>query len=219
MPTKIYSVDDIQLAILKTNPLTLRIIATGLVTSSGWGEPQLSRYVYIAPPVDGIYDFDFLANRPGGTVLQPILPITAAFQWQPFPTELKGVRIHASAGSLEAMLDGPDGIEFKNLQNSGDIQIPMFLTGIVVDVGICYCRDAATHRLLHFSTTGEPTSTRLAANNDEAREVLGKASGSRQRIMVAGYLKHGIEPGCDYLSTYYAGPELSPEGFAEKASN
>ncbi len=215
MQTKIYSVDDVQLAILKTFPPTLRIVATGLVTTGGWSDPQLVPYVYVSPPADGIYDFDFIARPPAGIAIQVILPITAAYHWRGYPQELIGVRIHASSGSLEEMLNAPREIDFKKvLRPEAELRVPLFLTGIVEDEGIGYCRDGATHRLLYINDCGFQSSLRLKAQNGEAGNVLRQVSGSRQSVSVAGYLRTGIEHGCEYLSTYYAGPEIQPESFA-----
>lgn len=217
MHTKIYSVDDVQLAILKTFPPTLRIVATGMVNTGGWSDPQLVPYIYVSPPADGIYDFDFIASPPSGIAIQVILPITATYHWRGFPQELKGVRIHACSGSLEDMLDTTREINFKVAQPEGDMRVPLFITGIVVEEGIGFCRDGATHRLLYNSDCGFQASMRLKANNDEVGAELRRVSGTRQSVMVAGYLKKGIEPECDYLNTYHVGPEIKPESFASLA--
>lgn len=216
MPTKIYAVEDVQLAILKTYPPTLRIVSTGLVNSGGWSDGKLIPYVYVMPPPDGIYDFDFVATPPCGIAIQVILPITASHHWRAYPQDLKGVRIHASAGSLEARLDGASSITLKALPADEDLKIPLFLTGIVVDEGIGFCRDGATHRLLYLGDSGLPSAMRLKANNPEAEAELQRVSGTRQRVTVAGYLKRGIEPGCDYLNTYHVAAEIQPEAFASR---
>ncbi len=231
MPTKIYSTEDIHLTILKTNPLTLRIVATGLVNTSGWHSPQLIPYVYVAPPADGIYDFDFCAEPPSGIALNVLLPITAAFQWSPFPLELKGVRIHASSGSRESCLGDCKPVSLPVLESlsggeeipspfskDGRLGVPHFLTGIVVDEGIGWCRDGASHRLLHHGIHGEALVTRLKPNNKEAEDYLKRVSGTRQRVQVAGYMHQGIEPGCDYMLCYFAGPEMDANALAAALS-
>lgn len=70
----------------------------------------------MTPPEDGIQDFDFLAIPPEGIVLTVIRPIVAEVvatadplnYWGP-GKPLRGVRVHAQTGSLEALLvsDGP----------------------------------------------------------------------------------------------------------------
>lgn len=73
------------------------ISAAGIVNTSGWSGEVISPRVYIIPPKDGIWDFDFLADPPSGQVLQVQLPVAANGVFAA-PDWLKGVRVHA-AGS------------------------------------------------------------------------------------------------------------------------
>ncbi len=102
--TKIYEVTDVQLSILKSDPPMLSITAAGNVTTGGWTNPVLIPYVYIVPPEDGMYEFDFSANRPTGIVIQAISPIAASTIMEEIPKELKGVRIHASVNAKEVAI-------------------------------------------------------------------------------------------------------------------
>jgi hypothetical protein len=221
MITKIYSVDSVELAILKTNPLTLRIVASGSVNSTGWNNPQLLPYIYIAPPQDGIYDFDMVADKPDGFVHWTITPISAVTQWQPFPDSLRGVRVHSSSGNVVKMLDcekcGDEGGSPGKVAAANEARVPVFLTGLVIEGrGPAWCRDAVTHRLVGMDGTGREIITRLSAMNDDVSSVLAQVAGSRQRVMIAGYFSRGIEPGCDYVNCFYAGSERSPDDFASR---
>jgi len=85
----------------------LTITARGEVPTGGWSKGRLNPFVYITPPKDGIYEFDFVADRPadGDVVSQGITSITAEpFSWSDFPTELKGVKIYASENEVIEML-------------------------------------------------------------------------------------------------------------------
>lgn len=110
---KVYEVDDVRLTVLRTNPLTLRITATGLVPTSGYSDPELAAWIYVRPPKDGIYSFDLIARAPNGPALQVLLPITAVHHWQPFPKDLKGVRVVSASNEIVAMLNKADEVEFK----------------------------------------------------------------------------------------------------------
>ena len=59
---KIYAVDELKVAILETLPPQAILAARGRVTSSGWTNGRLIPYVYVTPPKDGIYEFDFVAD-------------------------------------------------------------------------------------------------------------------------------------------------------------
>jgi hypothetical protein len=103
MTKKIYEVTDVTLFVAKTQPPTLIIIAAGTVTASGWTNGRLVPYVYVKPPADGIYEFDLVADEPGGQgtdVLETIL--ASPFYWPDFPDSLEGVKIYASNNSMKA---------------------------------------------------------------------------------------------------------------------
>lgn len=113
MKTKILEVVTIDLQISKINPPVLVITASGHVSSPGWSGGELVPYVYIMPPADGIYEFDFVATPPSELSPQIIMPITTKYVWPNFPTDLKGIRIHASHNNLEEKIS--DKNEFKLL--------------------------------------------------------------------------------------------------------
>ncbi len=104
MDNKIYEVGNIELSVLESSPQQLNIVASGNVTSSGWTNPKLIPYVYITPPLDGIYDFDFVASPPEGPALQVITPIEGQHRLESIPEGFKGVRIHASKNVKVALL-------------------------------------------------------------------------------------------------------------------
>ncbi len=104
MERKILQVDRIELVLLKSNPPRLVIIADGTVPTMGWREPRLVEYVYIQPPPDGIYDFDFVAEAPEELVPQVLQPITTCHVRLGNVDEIKGVRIHASSNTKEEHL-------------------------------------------------------------------------------------------------------------------
>lgn len=101
---KVLEVKSVQLALLKSNPPMLSITTFGTVPTGGWKDPELVPYVYIQPPPDGIYDFDFVATAPDGIVTQAITPIVANHTLPEIPEELKGVRVHASRNAEVALL-------------------------------------------------------------------------------------------------------------------
>lgn len=102
---KILEVTEINLAVLDSSPPQLSINASGLAPTPGWSNPELKPHVFIQPPPDGIYGFDFVADRPTGIVPQHVVPIEASFVMRTFPETLKGVRIHAKDNSKTALLD------------------------------------------------------------------------------------------------------------------
>lgn len=101
MSEKIYSVTSVTLTIEKRNPPVLVINAEGVTNTNGWSGGHLEPYVYVHPPLHGIYEFDFLANKPTGIVNPVLTPITAKpYEWENFPAELKGVKVYASTNEV-----------------------------------------------------------------------------------------------------------------------
>lgn len=98
MTKKIIEVTEVTIEILKKNPPILAVTAKGNVSSGGWTNGQLIPFVYIMPPLDGIYEFDFVADEPTGVSTQVISEITSqTFMWDDFPRELNGVKVYASS--------------------------------------------------------------------------------------------------------------------------
>ncbi|HEY6044196.1 MAG TPA: hypothetical protein VIU43_04770, partial [Nitrosospira sp.] len=102
---KILEVTEVKLAVLESFPPQLAINASGLVPTGGWVNPQLRPHVHVQPPSDGVYDFDFVADRPTGIVPQHVSPIHASYVMKTFPDALKGVRVQASQNSKTTLLD------------------------------------------------------------------------------------------------------------------
>ena len=82
----------------------LVVFARGTVPTSGWTSPRLAPRVYISPPADGLWDFDFYADPPAGIVLDVVLPIFAAATVTA-PDWCTGIRIVAHTNSLVAAID------------------------------------------------------------------------------------------------------------------
>src|SRR5687768_13959267 len=102
---KVMEVKEVELAVLESFPPKLRIFASGTVPTGGWTNPRLEPFIFIQPPPNGIYDFDFVADPPEGPATQVITPIEVVHLWDPLPEGVKGVRIHAMQNSKTALLD------------------------------------------------------------------------------------------------------------------
>ncbi len=84
------------------------ITASGTVPTGGWSERgELIEYIYIIPPVDGLYQFDFVGEPPSPDVIvsQDLRPIIATFVLNSIPEDLKGIKVYASSNSKEEAYD------------------------------------------------------------------------------------------------------------------
>lgn len=124
MDAKVYAVDKVAFYLSKSKPPQLIALADGRVPTSGWSHGRLSPYVYLVPPADGIWDFDFIATPPRGPSLQVITPISAEPFMSVLPPWCKGIRVHASFNSLESdasplVLDADSLVTFPSLSRGG----------------------------------------------------------------------------------------------------
>ena len=118
MDSRVYSVDEVHvtsLDLVANEPLVISVMARGKVNSSGWTNPRLSPWIYIAPPEDGVLDLDFMATAPTGYALYVISPICVCFAL-PVPYWVRGVRIHSSTNKEEAAFKRPRGAPDKDFQ-------------------------------------------------------------------------------------------------------
>lgn len=103
----VYRVDKVEAVLQKSKPPRLYVKACGTVTSTGWSGAELTPYMYIVPPADGIWDFGFIAEAPTG-IVQPVLsPIEATATIEDPPPWVRGVRIHAAINAMETLLRVP----------------------------------------------------------------------------------------------------------------
>lgn len=107
---KISQVNQVTYQILKSNPPQLAIQANGMVSSSGWGPAQLIARPDQKPSADGIWEIDFLANKPTGIVMPVKRPINASATLE-IPAWVQTVKVNAEHNSIEFDL-GASGVPF-----------------------------------------------------------------------------------------------------------
>jgi len=100
---RIMDVTALHVSILKSNPPKVAIHAIGHVPTTGWTQIELDPYLYLVPPADGVWDFDFVGKAPSGIVGQVVLQVYASIV-VPMPRWLRGVRVHAKTNTIDAQL-------------------------------------------------------------------------------------------------------------------
>ena len=101
MTKNVNEVTEIKLEILKRNPLVLVVSCKGNVISPGWTNAQLIPFVYVTPPSDGMYEFDFVATEPIEPQTEVITDIRAqTFFWEDYPSDLGGVKIYTTTNMM-----------------------------------------------------------------------------------------------------------------------
>lgn len=99
MEAKVYIVSEVSLSYTGSTPPFAVIGAKGQVPTSGWSHGHLIPRIYLAPPSDGIWDFDFVATAPAGIAMQVLSSIVSAPFVAEVPSWFEGVRIHSSTNA------------------------------------------------------------------------------------------------------------------------
>jgi hypothetical protein len=100
---KIFRVLEVKTSIQKKNPPILAVVATGLVSSTGWSKPSLEPWIGPVDPPPTIADFDFVAEPPDGTAAQVMTAIEARFNMDPMPAYVTHVCVHANTNNIRVL--------------------------------------------------------------------------------------------------------------------
>jgi ABC-type Fe3+-hydroxamate transport system substrate-binding protein len=100
-PQLVYTVDDVQIAILKKTPAGIVITAKGTTRTAGWDNPEL-RPLQTFAPEQGIRSFTFVATgpRPDELVAQVITPIEATYTLDPLPGDVKQIKVMSETDEM-----------------------------------------------------------------------------------------------------------------------
>lgn len=104
----VYEVESVTLTYIKKDLPEYRIDAKGKTRSAGWSGPKLSAVAYVQAPPDGIYDLNFIAEPPSGVSAQALTLISVHDVLGKMPKGFRGVRVHATSNTKEAILEGPN---------------------------------------------------------------------------------------------------------------
>lgn len=80
--------------IQESDPPSLVVTAYGEVPTAGWKQVQLLRRIYVKPPSNGIWEYDLLAQRPGGMAAQVISYVKATNTWSEYDESIQGIRVY-----------------------------------------------------------------------------------------------------------------------------
>ena len=104
MTARVYSIESVDISVVKTNPPGLQVHVDGQVASTGWSGFALQYFVYINPPADGTYEADMVGEPPDDSSL-PVLSLFSHDETRmPFPGDLKGLKVYSATNSVTALL-------------------------------------------------------------------------------------------------------------------
>ena len=85
----------------------LDINVTGSVGMAGYKNAAFLPRINAAPPKDGVYEVDVVADKPATPGAPAVTPIQIKKGWSPYPADhLKGVKFFAKTNAVVAMLPG-----------------------------------------------------------------------------------------------------------------
>ena len=88
-----------------SEPGKLAMDVAGSVGMAGYTNAAFLPRINAAPPKDGVYEVDVVADRPATPGAAAVTPIEIKKAWPQFPADhLKGVKFFAKANSVVAML-------------------------------------------------------------------------------------------------------------------
>jgi hypothetical protein len=87
-------------------PLNLLIEVDAMAPTPGFTDFAIKPVTYIQRPRDGIYDVTAVGVPPNANVPAVLERVEFRYRWTGFPSDLRGVRVHSSGNSIEAMLPG-----------------------------------------------------------------------------------------------------------------
>jgi hypothetical protein len=100
---QIAKVDSATIKVSETGKLQLD--AVGSVDMAGYKNAAFLPRINAAPPKDGVYEVDVVADKPATPGAAAVTPIEVKKAWAPYPADhLKGVKFFAKSNSVVAML-------------------------------------------------------------------------------------------------------------------
>jgi hypothetical protein len=97
-------VDKLDTASIKVGKDGLEMEAKGSVAMPGYTKAGFLRRIYAAPPKDGVYELDAVADKPASGAAAST-PVEIKGAWDDYPkARLKGVRLISKTNSIVAML-------------------------------------------------------------------------------------------------------------------
>jgi hypothetical protein len=90
---------------ISLGPSGLNIEAKGVAAGPGYVNAGFMRRIYAAPPKDGVYEMDVVADKPATAGAAAPTPIDVKGAWESYPKDyLKGVRLMSKTNSVVVML-------------------------------------------------------------------------------------------------------------------
>ena len=116
---KVHTIESVSLSLIKTNPPSVLISVKAENMNSNYSKIRLEPFVYVHPPLNGIWEFDMVGDVPPITD-QLVTRVGATLDWKA-PKDAKGVKVYGLTNSKTALLFGGGGTH--TTTNKAGIQV------------------------------------------------------------------------------------------------
>lgn len=125
MKQQIYSIEELKITLIKTNPPVLLLNASGLALTSGWKNGQLVLKSSRSDIFNGLWKFDFVADPPSDIYLNALSPIETLYEFAYVPENKIHIVVSGATNSKDTYFgeDADPGKPMKVLdENNGEIR-------------------------------------------------------------------------------------------------
>jgi hypothetical protein len=102
---KVHSIESVSLFPVVTDPSSLIITVKGENLNSNYTNIRLEPFVYVQPPLNGIWEFTMVGEVPPITD-NLVTHVGTQYLWQDFPKNAKGIRVYSQTNSKSATIRG-----------------------------------------------------------------------------------------------------------------
>ncbi|WP_428307975.1 hypothetical protein [Lacipirellula sp.] len=99
----------IEYALAEDDPTTLLVTAYGKLLAGELSDVHLLRREYVQPPVDGIWEFDFLTTAPPEKTSKGETEARATARWTGYDQSMAGIRVYGVGKGVKEVRYHPDG--------------------------------------------------------------------------------------------------------------
>lgn len=117
----VYSVEYASLTTLSLNGKRIVLItAYGMVPTAGWSRGRLQPFRYLMPPIDGMWEFLFVADPPLVPTSDVWSHISGSYVWTLGQNEFNGVRVHSATNTVEEKVSKSEPVVLNVKHNIGE---------------------------------------------------------------------------------------------------
>ncbi len=101
---KVDCIISLNITFNKEFPYEMGLFTKGETHFSEFNQAYILPHYYEKAPKDGVFDFDLMVETHHEPLLKISTQLAAVYIWDNYPTDIKGIRVHAANNLLEQSL-------------------------------------------------------------------------------------------------------------------